>query len=204
MLASVGRPKVHDQQTAALLLRRAERIVEAEGLPALSLRRLADETGVSSRAVYSLFGSKDGLVAALGARAFEWLGAAVAAAPLTDDAAADLVEAGANAFRRLATEHVALFQIGVQGSWSPEVCEPIVAAANDAWQHLLARTKRLEAANQLGSRSAQEAAVEFHAMCEGLAVIEIRGQLTSMTNGADAEAVWRRSLSALVAGFART
>src|SRR5436305_15272329 len=101
MLASVGRPKLHDQQTAALLCRRAEQIVEAAGLPALSVRRLADESGVSSRAVYSLFGSKDASVVALGAQAFDWLGAAVARSPVTDDPAADLVEAGANAFRRL-------------------------------------------------------------------------------------------------------
>lgn len=175
-----------------------------DGLTALSLRRLADETGVSSRAVYSLFGSKDGLVAALGAQAFDWLGDAVAATPLTDDPAADLVEAGAIAFRRLATEHVVLFQIGVQGTWAPEVSEPITVAADAAWQHLLARTKRLEAAHQLGTRSAQQAAIEFHALCEGLAAIEIRGLLANWAGEADPITVWRSSLGSLVAGFAHT
>ena len=195
---------MHDQQTAALLLREAERIVEAEGLPALSLRRLADETGISSRAVYALFGSKDALVAALGAQAFEWLGAAVAAAPLTDDPAKDLVEAGAVAFRRLATEHVVLYQIGVQGTGSPAVREPIAAAAQRAWRHLLTRTERLDAARQLGSRSAHEAAVEFHAMCEGLAAIETRGLLAGLAGEGEPAALWRSSLGALVAGFAQT
>src|SRR5215212_10855269 len=90
----MGRPKEHDEQTAAALLDAAERIAERDGLTALSVRRVANEVGTTTRAVYSLFGAKEGLVAALGARAFDLLGASVAALPTTDDPAADLVRAG--------------------------------------------------------------------------------------------------------------
>ena len=53
----MGRPREHDAGTAAALLDAAERIVESEGLAALSVRRVADEVGTTTRAVYSLFGS---------------------------------------------------------------------------------------------------------------------------------------------------
>ena len=198
----MGRRRLHDERTGAQLLGCAEAIVEAEGLPALSLRRLADETGVSSRAVYSLFGSKNALVAALGARAFDRLAELVADAPRTDDPVADLVEAGAEAFRRLVVEHPVLFQIGVQGSWPPDVGETIAASARQAWQHLLVRTERLAETGRLGTRSAHEAAVQFHAMCEGLAAMETRGLLTSMAESVAPAELWRSSLRALVAGFA--
>jgi AcrR family transcriptional regulator len=69
----MGRPRAYDERVASVLLEAAERIVEAEGLDALSVRRVANEIAVTTRAVYSLFGSKDGLVVALGARAFDLL-----------------------------------------------------------------------------------------------------------------------------------
>lgn len=197
----MGRPKLHDEQTAALLLSSAEQIVESEGLSSLSLRRLADVTGVSTRAVYSLFGSKDALVGALGSRAFEWLGERVAAVPFTDDALGDLVEAGAGAFRRLVVEHPVLFQIGVQTEWPAEVREAIAASADAAWQELIVRTGRLAALDLLGGRTPDEAAVEFHALCEGLASMETRGLLTGRTGDPDPSALWRRALHALVMGF---
>ena len=90
----MGRPREHNQDTATALLATAERTVEAHGLAALSVRAVAAEAGTTTRAVYSLFGSKDGLVVALGMRAYELLGAAVAGLPVTDDPAADLVDAG--------------------------------------------------------------------------------------------------------------
>ncbi len=200
----MGRPKLHDERTAAQLLRSAEHIVESEGLSSLSLRRLADATGVSTRAVYSLFGSKDALVGALGSKAFEWLGERVAAMPFTDDPIGDLVEAGAGAFRSLVVEHPVLFQIGVQATWPPEICDAIAVSANAAWQHLIARTGRLAAADLLGGRTPDEAAAEFHALCEGLASMETRGLLGGMTGDNAPAAVWRRALGALVSGFAAT
>lgn len=109
---------MHDAQTAARLLRSAEQIVENEGLASLSLRRLAEATGLSTRAVYSVFGSKDALVAALGCHAFDWLAESVAAAPMTSEPVADLVEAGATSFRVLVLEHPVLFQIGELARWN--------------------------------------------------------------------------------------
>ena len=70
----MGRPREHDERTRAALLAAAERIVAEGGPAALSVRAVADAAGTTTRAVYSLFGSKDGLlVEALARDAFEFL-----------------------------------------------------------------------------------------------------------------------------------
>ena len=72
----MGRPREHDEATRTQLRGAAERLVAGGGPDALSVRAVADEARTSTRAVYSLFGSKDGLVAALaGAEVYKALGA---------------------------------------------------------------------------------------------------------------------------------
>jgi AcrR family transcriptional regulator len=195
----VGRPREHDERTAAALLEAAEEIVQAAGLEGLSVRGLADSVGTTTRAVYTLFGSKDGLVVALGARAFGMLGAAITMLPATEDPAADLVDAGVAVFRSFAVGHPALFGIGVQRTMgSPELARDFAGSAAEAFVGLEAKVTRVKVAGLLGSRSVRDAACEFHALCEGLAAVELRGQ---MTPGEETR-VWRDALTALVAGFA--
>jgi AcrR family transcriptional regulator len=193
----MGRPREHDERTAAALLTAAERAVEAGGAEALSVRGIANEVGTTTRAVYSLFGSKDGLIAALGARAFEFLRTGLEALALTDDPASDLVETGL-VFRRLAIERPALYSIGVQRDlprlppWQT-VCD----AADAAFAVLVQRVARLDDADLLGEQTVLEATLEFHALCEGLATLERRNTRTPF----DAERVWRAGLGSLIAGF---
>jgi AcrR family transcriptional regulator len=66
-------------------------MVETGGPDALSVRRVAQQAGTTTRAVYTLFESKEGLLVALGTRAFEILGSSVADSPRTEDPVADLV-----------------------------------------------------------------------------------------------------------------
>ncbi len=68
------RPRLHDEKLRARLLDRAGELVSAGGPDGLSLRRLARDCDTSTTAVYSLFGGKDGLVAALFDEAFRRLG----------------------------------------------------------------------------------------------------------------------------------
>jgi AcrR family transcriptional regulator len=193
----MGRPREHDESTAAALLEAAERTVEAAGVQALSVRGVARDVGTTTRAVYSLFGSKDGLVVALGARAYVLLGAAVAALPDTDDPAQDLVDAGL-VFRRFAREHPALFTVGVQRELpSRELWDRFRGAASDALKVLHARLERLAAHGGLGGRSVAEAAWQFHALCEGLAAADLRDPGLGQTS----EERWRSALAALVRGF---
>jgi len=194
----MGRPREHDDRTASALLAAAEQTVEEQGAAALSVRGVADEVGTTTRAVYSLFGSKDGLIAALGARAFDLLRDGLDALPATDAPADDLIEAGLM-FRRVAIEHPSLFAIGVQRSLPPGSSPVVRSAAVSALSELKQLVRRLADAGLLGGRSVDDATVEFHALCEGLAAVELRGVLVP----ADAERIWREGLSALVTGFAQ-
>jgi AcrR family transcriptional regulator len=194
----VGRPREHDERTAIALLDAAERIVEEDGLDMLSVRRVANEVGTTTRAVYSLFGSKDGLVVALGVRAFDLLRAAIDSLPATDDPAGDLVEAGVVVFHRFVLRHPALFQLGVQRlAVPPELAYQFRGAAESALGGLRSRIARLADARQLGARSMPDAIFEFHALCAGLAALELR----TATPQGEAERIWRDALAALVAGW---
>ncbi|HEY5179366.1 MAG TPA: TetR/AcrR family transcriptional regulator [Dermatophilaceae bacterium] len=194
----MGRPRLHDERTGAALLDAAEGIVETEGPEALSVRRVADEVGTTSRAVYTVFGSKLGMVVALGSRAFDLLGAAVEALPVTEDPAADLVASGVVGFRTFALQHPALFRIGVQrDALSSEEARGFAGAATVALGSLHARIARLSDNGGLGHRSVPDATWEFHALCEGLAALELRCNLPS----AHAQHLWTDALSALLAGW---
>lgn len=193
----MGRPREHDEATARALLDAAETTIETGGMPALTVRGVADQVGTTTRAVYSLFGSRDGLLVALGTRAFDMLGAAVRAVPESDDPAADLVEAGVLVFRPFVVEHPALFRLGFRGFVPPELFARFESSNRYALAGLVAKVDRLGQADLLGGRSVNEAVCVFHALCEGLAELELRSRLPP---GGE-ELIWRDALSALVAGL---
>ncbi len=195
----MGRPKEHDEATRAALLQAAERLIEAHGVDELSLRTLADAADTTTRAIYSLFGSKDGLLVALAMQAFAYLGDGVRRSRETADPAADLVELGVKMYRTFVRERPALFRLAFQRiapglPIGPEFLE----ARTRTWVLLEAKLKRLEDAGLLGGRSVTQAAVEFNALCEGLANAELRGG--TLVPG-DQEPVWRDAFTALVRGF---
>ncbi len=200
----MGRPREHDHRTRAALLQAAERLVAEGGPAAVSVRAVADAAGTSTRAVYSLFGSKEGLVVdALARDAFAVLYREIDTLVETDDPAGDLVDVGVVAFRRLVVEHPALYRIAFQRvvpglDGGPE----LVAARQRTWEQLLARVERLEAAGLLGDKPVPEAAVEFIAMLEGLANAELRGAVLRLLPEGDEERAWRNALTTLVRGFA--
>jgi len=194
----VGRRRQHDDRTATALLDAAERIAAARGVDAVSTRALADEVGTTTRAIYSVFGSKDRLVGALGARAFDLLAATVEALPRTDDPATDLVEAGVCGFRRFVIDHTALFMLGIQQTGtSDEQRAQIRGAAERAFTVLQALVARVHSQGPPGRSRIDQSATAFHALCEGLAALEIRGVLPAPT----AEQAWRTALTALVNGL---
>jgi AcrR family transcriptional regulator len=198
----VGRPREHDEQTGAALRAAAERLVAAGGPEALTVRAVAEEGGTTTRAIYSIFGSKDGLVATLAEQAFELLGTGVDELPETDDPAGDLIEAGATVYRRFVREHPSLFRIAFQRivpelTFGPELTD----ARARSWARLEAKVRRLQDAGLLGALSVNEAAVAFNAMCEGLANAELRGGTLRELPPGQHERAWRDAFEALVRGF---
>ena len=151
----MGRPREHDEQTRAALLAAAERIVADGGPAALSVRAVAEAAGTTTRAVYSLFGSKDGLlVQALARDAFEFLYTEIGALEETDDPASDLLEVGLLVFRRLVRDHPALYRVAFQRIVPGLEAGPELAATRQrAWEQLVAKVERLRAAGQFGGQA---------------------------------------------------
>src|SRR5919197_3180948 len=202
----MGRPREHDERTRAALRAAAERLIAQGGIAAFSVRAVADEVGTTTRAVYSLFGSKDGLlVDALAQGAFDFLAEGIDELVETDDPVADLIAVGTDVFRRLVLEHPALYRIAFQRIVPGFQAGPEVTAARQrAWSRLLAKTQRVKDAGLLRRRSVAEAAVEINAMFEGLANAELRGQaLRLLPEGAE-EQTWHNALTTVIRGFKAT
>jgi AcrR family transcriptional regulator len=193
----MGRRREHDDDTAAALLDAAERTIAAKGVDALSLRDVARDAGTTTRAIYTLFGSKDGLLGALGVRAFDLLRRNGEALPATDQPARDLVER-ALMFRRFAVEHPALFSIAFHRA-DPAISPRFRAARLNALAALEKRFEPLAEADLLGGRSIAEATMQYALLCEGLAWgYDLRGNPPAR----DAERFWGNAVHALVTGFA--
>ena len=184
---------------ARALLEAAEALVQRDGTSALSVRRVADEVGTSTRAVYSLFGSKEGLLAALGSRAWELVGEGLDQLPISNDPAEDLVKVGAVVFRDFAINHPSMFRIAVQRTVGPpELDEAFRPTRIQVLHGLRARVERLAQAGLLDGRPIPDVVRQFHALCEGLAALELRGVIPPQ----EGARIWHDALSALVTGFA--
>lgn len=192
----MGRRREHDEHTATRLLDAAECTIAEHGVDALSLRELAHAAGTTTRAVYTLFGSKDGLLGALGMRAFDYLRDEIRVLPETASPLEDLIEV-ALIFRRFALEHPALFSIAFHRA-DPAIWHRFRPAAAEALAILDRRFERLADDGLLGSRSIAEASTQFRALGEGIAWTELRGNPLPP----DPERFWRNAFHALITGFA--
>jgi len=91
------------------LLEAAERVLEREGLPGLTLRAVAREAGVSHAAPTHHFGDLAGLVSELAAIGFQQFNAAMAAAGAVDGAAMEKAMARAKAYVAYARAHPGMY-----------------------------------------------------------------------------------------------
>ena len=205
-MSRMGRPREHNEETRAALRAAAERLVAEGGAGALSVRAVAAEAGTTTRAVYSLFGSKEGLlVDALAQGAFDYLADGIDDHGETDDPVADLIAIGVPVFRGLVLEHPALYRIAFQRIAPGFRAGPEVTQARErAFTRLLARVRRVEDAGLLGDKPTLDAAVEFNAMLEGLANAELRGNTLRILPEGLEERAWRDALATVVRGFGAT
>jgi AcrR family transcriptional regulator len=198
---TMGRPRLHDEQTERELLAAAERLLANGGMDALSVRALAEAAGSTTRAVYTVFGGKEGLLRALYREAFRALEADLKALALTDDPAADLVAAGVEGFRGWARAHPQLFRLAFEDA-APRAEGPVEETGVQAFGRLRERVRRCIDAGLIAEGREMEVALSFHALCEGLAVFEARGRFP-LLRGQDPVVMWRSALTALVTGYAR-
>jgi AcrR family transcriptional regulator len=195
----LARPREHDEATRERLVQAAEAVTAAEGWDALTVRRVAQEAGTSTRAVYTLFDSKEGLEQALHLAFFERLRDLLKASPRSEDPRADLIEL-ALAYRRWAVERPQRYELAIHrfiGPFARPRSERGLAVARDALDELRHVVRRCQEAGLIDAGHELETVVrQAQVTTHGLAEFENLGVL-----GDDPDRFWRNTVSALLAGL---
>jgi AcrR family transcriptional regulator len=191
----MARPKLHDETTRELLLRAAGARLAQHGIDAVTVRGVAADAGVTTRAVYALFGSRTELLRAMFTAGFEAFDATLAAVPSTDDALHDLHQLGL-AYRQSAIERPYLYEVMFvvdSAQFSPtaddmEVCLRSIQRLHDAVARCVDEG--------LLAGSVDEITLHSWATVHGLAMLELRNSL-----GRDPDRIWEASIVALDTGW---
>ncbi|MDO8289090.1 MAG: TetR/AcrR family transcriptional regulator [Parvibaculum sp.] len=101
-------------QRAALLDAASEMLLRG-GPDSISLRKLATKVGTSTMAVYTAFGGKDGLIAALFDEAFDRLGDAQSAVPKNDEPLLYLADLG-RAYHEFARQNPSYYALMISAT----------------------------------------------------------------------------------------
>ena len=172
----MARPRVHDDALRTRLLEEASAIVAGAGATALTVRDLATRAGTSPSAVYSLFGSREDLVRAVGDEAFARFAARLAAVPRNADPGADLLGLGL-AYREnaLAGPHFYRVMFGASGAGlqdgtrGPATASATFGVLRDAVARVLGA--------DTDTVAAEEPALGLWAVVHGLVELELGGLL---------------------------
>ena len=205
MTTHVSNSAYHHGNLRLALLDAAENLIESVGIDGLTLRGLARETGVSHAAPYRHFADKADLLAALAARGFERLAAA-----LTASAAAHPLDscqeflASCRVYITLGREHPAMYRL-MFGQPQPGVGgQPELAAAGQAAYDALAAAMERGIANGFfRAMPVQALAMAVWAMVHGLTELAITGHLHACGEGEEGETrISETACSLLLSGIA--
>jgi AcrR family transcriptional regulator len=195
----MGRPKEHGEAMRTALLERAGRLLRDEGPESLSLRRLAAEADTTTRAVYSVFGGKDGLLSAMYRQMGDTLTRLHEAVPQQEDVAREL-QLLCLAYRESVRRHPTLYPMlfgGVPG-FAPKAEDE--HHARRGLMRVFAVLERGIEKRLFRSRSAEDMAYELWALVHGLATLEIKGALGKPPR---ALRLWKDATENLIDGFRR-
>jgi AcrR family transcriptional regulator len=195
----MGRPREHDEGTRERLLQAAERLSASKGFEAVTVRAVAQEAQTSTRAVYALFGSKEGLEQALHRAMFTRLRDLERARRRRDDPRGDLMEL-AMAYRRWAVERPERYALAMHrfvGQAARPRSQEGLAVSREALDELVQVVDRCDDAGMLAIEAA-DVVTHLRAVVHGLAEFENLGML-----GADPERHWRTVIEAVFDGYLR-
>ena len=151
------------------LIEAAAKLITAEGPSALTLRRVAQEVGASTMAVYTGFGGMPELRRAVRHEAIERLARELEQAAATDDPVADLWMQGAlyyaNALRDPDLYRVAFMEEPLDA--------PNVLAGTEAFGSLTAGVERCIAAGRFEAADPMELATDFWALGHGVIALQL-------------------------------
>jgi AcrR family transcriptional regulator len=196
----MGRPREHDEATGERLLAAAERLSAAKGFDAITVRAVAEEAATTTRAVYALFGSKEGLERALHHAMFTRLRDLEQGRRRRENPRDDLLEL-ALAYRRWAVERPERYALAMHrfvGKGARPRSEEGLAVSREALDELVQAVHRCHDAGLLGAEAVDDVVIQLRAVVHGLAELENLGIL-----GPDPERHWRAVTSAVLDGYTR-
>ncbi|MEV5834695.1 TetR/AcrR family transcriptional regulator [Nocardia sp. NPDC052112] len=172
------RTSYHHGALRDTLLAACLRLIETEGLGAVSLRRVAREAGVSTGAPYHHFADRSALLAALSTQGFRQLGSDLAAARAAADTPLRALTALAQTYVRFSQENPGYFRLMFRPELSQPDKHPDAGAAGDAAFDVLADTiADAVAAGLLPADKADTLAVMWWSLAHGMAALWLDGQL---------------------------
>jgi AcrR family transcriptional regulator len=198
MVSSMGRPRQHNDETRERLLRVASQIIRRRGTQALTVRGLADEAGVTTRAIYSLFSGLPELIAVLCVRSAEAMVRHHEAVPVTDDPISELLPL-ALAYRSAALEQADLYEM----IYTPTITDGRTAAEYPRQvQRTIGRVqdtiRRAILADQLRPIDDHDLFQGLWAIVHGLTSLELRGVLGTSE---ECDRIWRETITTHVRGL---
>jgi AcrR family transcriptional regulator len=199
MMSSMGRPREHNDETREDLLRVASGIVRRRGIEALTVRGLAAEAGVTTRAIYSLFSGLPEIISVLCARSTEAMVRHHEAVPVTDDPISEFLPL-ALAYRSAAREQADLYELlytptaapGQSAVEYPQQVQRTIGRVQDT-------IRRASLAGQLRPLDDHELFQGLWGIVHGLTSLELRGVLGTPE---ECDRIWRETITTHVRGFA--
>lgn len=199
MLSSMGRPREHGERTREALLAAAAELVHAEGPAAVSVRRVAEAAGTTTRAVYSLFGDKDGLLRALYREVAETMRRHHEEVAERDDPVAEIPDLA------LGYRAAGLAQPQLYDLWFAAIGRPNAALHREdaelglrSLERVRRTVDRAVAADGFPGRPADQVVQQLFAMVHGLMSLELSGFLGDERAAA---ATWSAMVTALLHGL---
>jgi AcrR family transcriptional regulator len=198
MMSSMGRPREHTGETREHLLRVAGGIIRRGGVTALTVRGLAAEAGVTTRAIYSLFSGLPELIAVLCERSTEAMVRHHEAVGVTDDPISELVPL-ALSYRAAAQEQADLYEM----LYTPTVAD---GRAVEEYPQQVQRTigrvqdtiRRAILAGQLRPVDDHDLFQGLWGIVHGLTSLELRGVLGTPE---ECDRIWRDTITTHVRGL---
>lgn len=191
-------PPIHSppDKSALALLGAARQLLETEGLPALTVRRVADAAGCTTMQVYSRFGGKEGLLRALFDEGFALLAEAQEAVP-SSLPPAERVWQLCGRYLSVARQHPHHYAL-MLGGHSAEF-EPPPESRERAMRTLMHLVDAVEQALPASPRrrgQAELTARQLVAFCHGWAMLAPMGLVDPAEDHTSAEQVVRALLDA--------
>jgi AcrR family transcriptional regulator len=197
----MGRPREHNDETRERLLHVASGIIRRGGTEALTVRGLAAEAAVTTRAIYSLFSGLPEVVAELCNRSAGAMLRHHEAVPVTDDPISELLPL-ALAFREGACEQADLYEklytpTAVGDAATAREYPPQIQRTVDRVQDTV---RRAIVAGQLRSSVHDHEVFQgLWAIVHGLTSLELRGVLGTPT---ECDRIWHQTITDHVRGLA--